>query len=51
MIRYYKIIREDGKIEIWHGDSDRINTIKHFGFILPLDRKPKNVSRETIKEF
>ena len=49
--QYYKIIRK-GKVEIWHGESDRVHMLRHDSFILPLGyRKPRNVSRETIKEF
>ena len=50
--QYYKVIR-GGKIEFWHGESARAaEALSHWFFILPLgSKKPRNVSRETIKEF
>lgn len=41
--------------EYWHGDSDRADFLLKLGVpfvIIPLGtRRPRNVSRETIKEF
>ena len=41
--------------EIWHGESERADFLLNLGkpfIIIPLGtRKPRNVSRETIKEF
>lgn len=56
MKQYYRVIDKiDGqlKIETWHGDNLRANWLLRNKFqVLPLGtQKPKNVSRETIKEF
>lgn len=60
MKQYYKCVRkyEDGELTIhyWHGDSSKEGSVDHlhycYDFVIPLGtHKPKNVSRETIKEF
>ena len=54
MKQYYRTITKDGTaIEVWHGDPARANWLLTTNkLVLPLGtRKPKNVSREAIKEF
>lgn len=54
MKQYYRTITKDGKaIEIWHGDTARASWLLTTNkLVLPLGtHKPKNVLRETIKEF
>lgn len=54
MKQYYRTISKDGKdIEVWHGDPTRADwLLTRNKLVLPLGtKKPKNVSRETIKEF
>ena len=54
MKQYYRTIANDVKtIEVWHGDTARASWLLTTNkLVLPLGtRKPKNVSRETIKEF
>ena len=51
---YYKLFNPITKqVEYWHGEQSRAGFLFTIGSsILPLGtRKPKNVSRETIKEF
>lgn len=52
MIQYYITIR-DGKEEYWRGKSENAGVLLTFGaLVLPLgNKKPRNVSRETLKEF
>jgi len=52
MIQYYAVIKQN-KIEYWKGDHTKRGFLIHTaGLILPLGtRKPKNVSRETIRQF
>lgn len=54
MINYYKVIDiTTHKIEYWKGATSNSSWLLHTGnFIIPLgSRLPKNVSRETIKQF
>ena len=51
---YYKLFNPINKtVEYWHGSPARSSFLLTIGvLILPLgSRLPKNVSRETIKEF
>ena len=52
-MKQYYLVLTAGHSAVWHGDTKRSNTLtKLGGMILPLGtRKPRNVSRETIKEF
>lgn len=52
MKQYYLVIKNSEK-EYWCGDSSRAYVLLQIGnIVLPLGgRKPKNVSRETIKQF
>lgn len=56
MIQYYRVLKlkpYNYSDAIWHGDSSKAHFLVLLGdFIIPLGtRKPKNVSRETIKNF
>lgn len=54
MKQYYQLINTiTNKTEYWSGDSTHSSHLLKFGkLILPLGtHKPKNVSRETIKQF
>ena len=54
MINYYRTINTTtGQIEVWKGDASKSHwLLTTSNLILPLGNKPpKNVSRETIKEF
>lgn len=56
MKQYYRTIDKLGDklvIETWHGDTSRASWLLTNKFqVLPLGtKKPKNVPRETIKEF
>ena len=52
MIQYYLIYR-NGETRYWRGDSSRAGVLLSIGeLIIPLgNKKPKNVSRETLKQF
>ena len=51
MKHYYKVITLRG-IEYWHGNTKNSTQLHKYGFVIPLGtRRPRNVSRETIKEF
>lgn len=52
MIQYYLTYR-NGETSYWRGDSLRASILLTLGeIVIPLgNKKPKNVSRETLKEF
>lgn len=53
MKQYYRTINTDNTSTYWHGDTTRATwLLKTNKLVFPLGtRKPKNVSRETIREF
>ena len=54
MINYYKVLNTSNhKTEYWKGDTSNSSWLLQTGnFIIPLGNKlPKNVSRETLKQF
>lgn len=54
MKQYYKLYNTNTQqFEYWHGDTTMSKFLLTLGrYIIPLGNKlPKNVSRETIKEF
>lgn len=53
MKQYYRTINTNNSFSYWHGDNERATwLLKTNKLVLPLGtRKPKNVSRETIREF
>ena len=52
MKQYYMVL-DANKIEYWTGDNSKSSFLTTLGYmIIPLGtRKPKNVSRETLKQF
>ena len=52
-MKHYYLHINTHHTEVWCGDNKRANVLlKMNGLILPLGtRKPRNVSRETLKEF
>lgn len=52
MTQYYAVIKSN-KVEYWKGDHTKSSFLIHTaGLILPLgNKKPKKVSRETIRQF
>ena len=52
-MKQYYIVFKNREMEYWCGDSARAYVLLQIGnIVLPLgSRKPKNVSRETIKQF
>lgn len=52
MKQYYCTI-DNGVVQYWYGDSAKASLLLKFNrLILPLGtRKPRNVSRETLKQF
>lgn len=53
MKQYYRTLNADNTTTYWHGDTIRaVWLLKTNKLVLPLGtHKPKNVSRETIREF